>query len=544
MSHRTIRLELQRRGGLTARSRWSSTACPQASASRVAVRRSRVSAVTWCSTSTHRRSRVTTTCGCMRGGPAPRLTRTSRCASTVRRRTSSAPGRASPSARAARSTASATVRIVLVGDRRRERRRGPSCSGSRRLLEAARRAPGHEARWPSAWTRAPAPGSGSVARDRAGNSAVTPVICHAPPGARLGQRPGPLARRLAAPRRAPSATGRSVRTARGAGAEATLHFTGAPWPSWRPGAPAGQLDVDIDGARSPRSTSRRPRTQPRRIVFASGAARRRRPRHHRHAPARRARSWTRSSSWSRTAAQRRRHAGRGVQEPLGRPPRTAPPGRPTTGRRCMPRRTMSAQRAPVLPRGDGARRRVVQQRPGRRRANRNPVPVVGVVVGIDHGVDETARGAHERHRAVAHRDELALAGRLEARGHQEHVRAGVDPPRLVPVEALEDARPGPVAPRPAPAGPPPGCGRRCPGRPVAPRRRSAPCAATRSRGRSPSGGRGGRRRPAPGPPGRGPAARTGRRGRRPCPSGPRRSSAPRSARVRGRVPERRGRCRS
>ena len=38
---------------------------------------------------------------------------------------------------------------------------------------------------------------------------------------------------------------------------------------------------------------------------------------------------------------------------------------------------------------------------------------------------------------VAHGDELALPAGLEARGHEEEVRAGVDAAGLVPVEAVE-----------------------------------------------------------------------------------------------------------
>ena len=42
-------------------------------------------------------------------------------------------------------------------------------------------------------------------------------------------------------------------------------------------------------------------------------------------------------------------------------------------------------------------------------------------VELDHGVGEPARAAHDRHRPVAERDELAEAAGLVARGHQEAV---------------------------------------------------------------------------------------------------------------------------
>jgi len=110
-----------------------------------------------------------------------------------------------------------------------------------------------------------------VARDRAGNSAVSPVIntrllVRDSAGERVSWTGGWRTRRLS------SAAGRSVRTARGAGAEATLQFTGRAVAVVAPRGPGrGRIDVSIDGVRVATVDLSAPRTQPRRIVFASGA---------------------------------------------------------------------------------------------------------------------------------------------------------------------------------------------------------------------------------------------------------------------------------
>ena len=121
-----------------------------------------------------------------------------------------------------------------------------------------------------------------------------------------------------------------------------------------------------------------------------------------------------------------------------RPPRSWRPARPRSG----PRACRAARWRPIGPvaeGGDGPPRGVQQgHRVGR--PKRKPLPRARLV-GVDDGVHQAARGPHHGHRAVAHRDELALARGLEAGGHQEHVRPGVDAARLVPVEALEDGDP-------------------------------------------------------------------------------------------------------
>jgi subtilisin family serine protease len=110
-----------------------------------------------------------------------------------------------------------------------------------------------------------------VARDRAGNSAVSPVIA-----TRLVVRDS-AGERVAwtgswTTRRVLSASGRSVRTARGPGAEATLRFRGRAVAVVAPRGPGrGRIDVTIDGARVATVDLSASRTQPRRIVFASGA---------------------------------------------------------------------------------------------------------------------------------------------------------------------------------------------------------------------------------------------------------------------------------
>ena len=48
------------------------------------------------------------------------------------------------------------------------------------------------------------------------------------------------------------------------------------------------------------------------------------------------------------------------------------------------------------------------------------------VVLVEHGVGQSAHGAHDRHRAVAQRDELRQPARLEMARHDHHVRARVN----------------------------------------------------------------------------------------------------------------------
>jgi hypothetical protein len=59
----------------------------------------------------------------------------------------------------------------------------------------------------------------------------------------------------------------------------------------------------------------------------------------------------------------------------------------------------------------------------------------GCLVAIDHRVGQSAGIAHDRRRAVAQAVHLVQAARLEARGHQENVRAGLDQMRQAVVEA-------------------------------------------------------------------------------------------------------------
>ncbi len=70
-----------------------------------------------------------------------------------------------------------------------------------------------------------------------------------------------------------------------------------------------------------------------------------------------------------------------------------------------------------------------------------PVPPARVGIGIDDGVGQAAAGTHDRRRAVAHGDELALAARLEARRHQEEIGARVDAAGLVTIEAIQHRDP-------------------------------------------------------------------------------------------------------
>lgn len=110
-----------------------------------------------------------------------------------------------------------------------------------------------------------------VARDRAGNSASSPVITtrllvRDSAGSRVTWT-GPWRTRQVS-----SASGRSVRTARGAGAEATLRFRGRAVAVVAPRGPGrGRIDVTLDGTRVATVDLSASRTRPRRIVFASRA---------------------------------------------------------------------------------------------------------------------------------------------------------------------------------------------------------------------------------------------------------------------------------
>ncbi|MFN8518016.1 MAG: S8 family serine peptidase [Chloroflexota bacterium] len=110
-----------------------------------------------------------------------------------------------------------------------------------------------------------------VARDRAGNVAASSVV-----STRLLVRDSSASRvTWSGPwrtRHVSSASGRSVRTARGAGAQATLQFTGRAVAVVAPRGPGrGAIDVTIDGRQVATVDLSASRTQPRRIVYASGA---------------------------------------------------------------------------------------------------------------------------------------------------------------------------------------------------------------------------------------------------------------------------------
>ena len=45
---------------------------------------------------------------------------------------------------------------------------------------------------------------------------------------------------------------------------------------------------------------------------------------------------------------------------------------------------------------------------------------------VEDGIGQSARRANDRDRPIAHGDHLSEAARLEERGHQEHVAAGVN----------------------------------------------------------------------------------------------------------------------
>jgi hypothetical protein len=109
-----------------------------------------------------------------------------------------------------------------------------------------------------------------VARDRAGNTATSPVlstrlVVRDSSGSRVSWT-GPWRTRHVS-----SASGRSVRTSREAGAQATLRFKGRAVAVVAPRGPGtGKIDVSIDGARVATVDLAAPRAQQRRIVFASG----------------------------------------------------------------------------------------------------------------------------------------------------------------------------------------------------------------------------------------------------------------------------------
>ena len=105
----------------------------------------------------------------------------------------------------------------------------------------------------------------------------------------------------------------------------------------------------------------------------------------------------------------------------------------------MPR-SRSASHAAGRRRSAAARRRPRPAPPGVASSNTNPVPRPAAR-RVDDRVREAARPPDDRRRAVAQGDHLALAARLEPRRHQEHVRAGVDPPGHIAVEALDQRDP-------------------------------------------------------------------------------------------------------
>ena len=90
---------------------------------------------------------------------------------------------------------------------------------------------------------------------------------------------------------------------------------------------------------------------------------------------------------------------------------------------------------PVAPGGDRADGGVEQ---GSRLGGPKTKPLPsGSGVRVEDRIGEAARPPHDRHGPVAQRDHLALSAGLETRGHQEYIRPGVDPPRLVAVEAID-----------------------------------------------------------------------------------------------------------
>ena len=118
------------------------------------------------------------------------------------------------------------------------------------------------------------------------------------------------------------------------------------------------------------------------------------------------------------------------------PTRSASRSRPPCpGRAAPPSRAARARSG----RGSGRRRRR-----GRGRSPSNVKPGAGRsgrAVDVDDRVAQAAGRADDRRRAVAQGDHLAGAARLEARRHEEAVGAGVDPPREVAIEALDERDP-------------------------------------------------------------------------------------------------------
>src|SRR5258706_2910911 len=68
----------------------------------------------------------------------------------------------------------------------------------------------------------------------------------------------------------------------------------------------------------------------------------------------------------------------------------------------------------------------VAERVGCVARERESVAVARVRIHVAHRLGEAADGVDDRDRAVAERDELAEAARLEARGHEKEIAAGVD----------------------------------------------------------------------------------------------------------------------
>src|SRR5260221_3733989 len=60
------------------------------------------------------------------------------------------------------------------------------------------------------------------------------------------------------------------------------------------------------------------------------------------------------------------------------------------------------------------------------RLEREPIAAIGVGIELLHGIRQPASAVHDRDAAIAHRQHLADAARLEAGRHQVHVRAGID----------------------------------------------------------------------------------------------------------------------
>ncbi len=99
-------------------------------------------------------------------------------------------------------------------------------------------------------------------------------------------------------------------------------------------------------------------------------------------------------------------------------------------------------------RRDGALHAVQQRRPRFIGENRNPVAVLSAIVAGEQSTTEShqpAGGVHERRRAVALAVHLVQPARLEARGHQEDIRARFDLVRQAFVVADLHGDPCPAA---------------------------------------------------------------------------------------------------